>query len=142
MTFLVTLFDHKLQVYKNSPNWNIFGIFNELLSTKNVNVARFALQVDETFFCNFLRFLEKIWTCRKYGSSQLNLSCFSESKALNPPLGNKITHLLKKNDGTPPQWLKFTKKVSFAKLCPNQQLIFTKIRPLIFWMLELQNETF
>ena len=34
--------------------------------------------------------------------SQLNLSCFSESKALNPPLGNKITHLLKKNDGTPP----------------------------------------
>ena len=53
-------------------------------------------------FGSFLRFLEKIWTCRKYGSSQLNLSCFSESKALNPPLGNKITHLLKKNDGTPP----------------------------------------
>ena len=27
MTFLVTLFDHKLQVFKNSPNWTIFWHF-------------------------------------------------------------------------------------------------------------------
>ena len=28
--------------FQNSPNWTIFGIFNELLTTQNVNVARFA----------------------------------------------------------------------------------------------------
>ena len=43
---LVTLFDRKLQVFKNSPKWTIFGIFNELLSTQNVNVARFARNVE------------------------------------------------------------------------------------------------
>ena len=30
VTCLVTLFDCKLQVFKNSPKWSIFGIFNEL----------------------------------------------------------------------------------------------------------------
>ena len=30
------------QVSKNSPKLTILGIFNELLSTQNVNVARFA----------------------------------------------------------------------------------------------------
>ena len=38
LTCLVTLFDRKLQVFKNSPKWTIFGIFNQLLSTQNVNV--------------------------------------------------------------------------------------------------------
>ena len=42
LTCLVTLFDRKLQVFKNSPKWTIFGIFNKLLSTQNVNVARSA----------------------------------------------------------------------------------------------------
>ena len=42
MTYLVTLFDHNFQVFKNSPKLTIFGIFNEFLSTQNVNVARFA----------------------------------------------------------------------------------------------------
>ena len=28
LTCLVTLFDRKLQVFKNSPKWTIFGIFN------------------------------------------------------------------------------------------------------------------
>ena len=31
----------------------IFGIFNELLSTQNVNVARFARNVEWDFFCDF-----------------------------------------------------------------------------------------
>ena len=35
LTCLVTLFDRKLQVFKNSPKWTIFVIFNELLSTQN-----------------------------------------------------------------------------------------------------------
>ena len=56
MTCLVTLFDRKLQVFKNSPKWTIFGIFNELLATQNVqnvNVARFARKVECDFFCDF-----------------------------------------------------------------------------------------
>ena len=36
LTCLVTMIDRKLQVFKNSPKWTIFGIFNELLSTQNV----------------------------------------------------------------------------------------------------------
>ena len=46
LTCLVTLFDRKLQVFKNSPKWSIFGISNQLLSTQNVNVARFARNVE------------------------------------------------------------------------------------------------
>ena len=45
---MVTLFDRKLQIPKNAPKWTIFGIFNELLSTQNVNLARFARK-NETF---------------------------------------------------------------------------------------------
>ena len=33
-----------------SPKLTIFGIFNELLSTQNVNVARFARNVECDFF--------------------------------------------------------------------------------------------
>ena len=47
------MFDRKLQVYKKSPKWTIFGIFNELLSTQNVNSARFARNVEWDFFCDF-----------------------------------------------------------------------------------------
>ena len=53
LTYLVTLFDCKLQVFKNSPNWTIFGIFNELLSTQNVNVVRCAHNVEWDFFLWF-----------------------------------------------------------------------------------------
>ena len=53
LTCLVTLFDRKLQVFKNSPKLTILGIFNKLLSTQNVNVARFARNVEWDFFCDF-----------------------------------------------------------------------------------------
>ena len=46
LTCLVTLFDRKLQVFKNSPKLTNFGIFNELLSTQNVNVARSAGNIE------------------------------------------------------------------------------------------------
>ena len=46
LTCLVTLFDRKLQYFKNLPRWIIFGILNQLLSTQNVNVARFARDVE------------------------------------------------------------------------------------------------
>ena len=42
VTCLVTLFDLKFQIWKTPQNWTICGIFDELLSTQNVNVARFA----------------------------------------------------------------------------------------------------
>ena len=42
LTCLVTLFDHKLQELKLA----ILGIFNKLLSTQNVNVARFARSIE------------------------------------------------------------------------------------------------
>ena len=53
LTCLVTLIDCKLQVFKNSPKCTIFGIFNQLLSTQNVNVARFARNVEWDFFLWF-----------------------------------------------------------------------------------------
>ena len=56
---LVTLFDRKPKVFKNSPNWTIFGTFNLLLSTQNVNVARFARNVECDFFSEF----QTLWCC-------------------------------------------------------------------------------
>ena len=52
---LVALFDRKRQFFKNSTKLTIFSI----LSTKNVNVARFAGNVEWDFFCDFqtLRYL-------------------------------------------------------------------------------------
>ena len=47
------LFDRKLQFFKNSPKLTIFAIFDELLSTQNVNIARFARNVEWDFFCDF-----------------------------------------------------------------------------------------
>ena len=53
VTCLVTLFDRKIQVFKNLPKLNIFGIFNELLSTQIVNVARLARNVECDCFSDF-----------------------------------------------------------------------------------------
>ena len=48
LSCLVTLFDSKLHVFKNSLKLTIFGILNKLLSTQNVNVASLAM-LNETF---------------------------------------------------------------------------------------------
>ena len=45
LTCLVTLFDLKLQFFKNSPI--------PFLYTQNVNIARFARNVEWDFFCDF-----------------------------------------------------------------------------------------
>ena len=50
VTYLVALFDCKLQVFKNLSKFTIFGIFNELLSTQNVDFAR---NVEWDFFLWF-----------------------------------------------------------------------------------------
>ena len=85
MTCLVTLFDCKLQVFKNSPKWTIFGIFNQLLSTQNVNVARFARTVEWDFFCDFQTpclckgriYVQLFSTALLYAVEQLLRSLFS-----------------------------------------------------------------
>ena len=43
----------KVAFPKNHQNWPFLGIFNQLLSTQNVNVARFARNVEWDFFCDF-----------------------------------------------------------------------------------------
>ena len=50
-----TMFENykKCRIFKKSPKWTIFGIFNELLFTQNVNVARFARNVEWDFFLWF-----------------------------------------------------------------------------------------
>ena len=52
-TYLVTLYDCKLQSFKNSPKLTFFGIFHKLLSSQNVNVARFAHNVECDFVIDF-----------------------------------------------------------------------------------------
>ena len=52
LTCLVTLFNLKLQV-SEIAKLAIFGIFNDLLSTKNANVARFARNIEWDFFVIF-----------------------------------------------------------------------------------------
>ena len=47
MTCLVTLFDLKLKLLKNSPNWPFLAFL------VNVNVARFARNVEWDFFYDF-----------------------------------------------------------------------------------------
>ena len=89
LTFLVTLFDDKHQVFKNSPKWTIFCTFNELLSTQNVNVARLARNIEWDFFCDFQTPCE-IWShfefSREKVSSriefQITLLCMLPSKTV------------------------------------------------------------
>ena len=53
LTYLVTLFDHKLQFFPKLAKIDHFGIFNEFLSTQIVKVARFARNVKWDFFVIF-----------------------------------------------------------------------------------------
>ena len=43
----------KSRIIKKPPKSTIFGIFNELLFIQNVNVARFARNIEWDFFCDF-----------------------------------------------------------------------------------------
>ena len=49
----------KLQVFKKSPKWTFFGIFYQLLFTQNVNVARFARNVECDLFLWFSKTVQK-----------------------------------------------------------------------------------
>ena len=43
----------KSDLFDCKQKWTIFGIYNEFLSTKNVNVASFARNVEWDIFCDF-----------------------------------------------------------------------------------------
>ena len=49
----IDLSGNTVQVFKNSPKLTILGLFDELLSTQNVIVDRFARNVECDFFCDF-----------------------------------------------------------------------------------------
>ena len=53
LTCLVTLIDCKFKVFNNSSKLKIFDIFNQLLSARKVNIARFTRDVEWDFLCNF-----------------------------------------------------------------------------------------
>ena len=81
LTCLVKLCDRKLQVFKNSPKWTIFGLVDRRLSTQNGNVARFARNVEWDFFCDFQTpctcyNCDITRTCTTLNSCQ-SLKCFS-----------------------------------------------------------------
>ena len=78
MTFLVTLFDRKLQVFKNSPKLTIFCIFGELLATQNVNVARFARNFEWDFSVIFKHCARK----RRLKKTARTSRCFTFSLLL------------------------------------------------------------
>ena len=50
---LVTLFDRKHHASKTCQNWSFLAFFHGILSTQNVNVARFARKVECDFICDF-----------------------------------------------------------------------------------------
>ena len=57
-----------LQDFQKLVKLTIFGIFDELLSTQNVNVARFARNVECDFFCGF----QTLW----YGNAKCESPAF------------------------------------------------------------------
>ena len=59
LTYLVTLFDRKLQVFYNSSIWTIFGIFDELWTLKMRLFMWFSNTVDFTCRNEVLKFQKK-----------------------------------------------------------------------------------
>ena len=73
----------------------LFGIFKELLSTHNVNVARFARNVECDFFCDFqpLCEAEKHMQCQRLLSSCWCEGLFHKTKIGGPSNIKKISKL-------------------------------------------------
>ena len=67
MTCLVTLFDRKLQVFINLSKLTIFGIFNKLLSSQNVNV-------ECDFFCDFYTLCDYLFVYLTFLSIRIHFS--------------------------------------------------------------------
>ena len=64
----------KLQFF-HSPKWAIFGIFNKLLYSQNVNVSRFDRKVE----CDFLSDFQTLWIlCFNFMSTLVKLDTFGQ----------------------------------------------------------------
>ena len=82
LTCLVTLFNRKVSFLKNSSKWTIF---NELLSSQNVNVALFARNVECDFFWRFsntLAAFHSIWWWCKAMPRMSQLASFIKAQKL------------------------------------------------------------
>ena len=60
--------------FQKLPKLTIFGIFNQLLSTQNVNTARFARNVEWDFFCDFQTEFSQVATISVNPSLLFNVS--------------------------------------------------------------------
>ena len=61
LTCLVTLFDRKLQVFKNSPKWNIFGHFQLTFVHSKCKHNSLCSQRWMRLFLWFSNTVEKVW---------------------------------------------------------------------------------
>ena len=65
------------KVSEKCQNWPFFDIFNDFLSTQNVNVARFARNVKCDFFCDF----QTLWLKPQWDLWYLYIAqCFEMTK--------------------------------------------------------------
>ena len=77
VTCLVTLYDRKLQVFKNSSKWTILGIFNEFLPTQNVAPNVVFKLFSFGIFHQFLSFFKLTWLVTLLKSKlYISNSCF------------------------------------------------------------------
>ena len=76
---------------KNRQNWPFLVLFNELLSTQNVNLARFARNVEWDFLCDF----QTLWITSKAQwilDITYDLKRFEISKFLGHPVLKSFLH--------------------------------------------------
>ena len=77
ITCLVTMFDCKLQVFKYSPKWIIFGIFNELLSNRGLSEIVISLKNCEfSIHSTLLYQLLTNWLTNRRRGKEMQSSAF------------------------------------------------------------------
>ena len=74
------MFDSKFQVFQKLAKMTSFGIFDELLSTQNVKVTRFASNVDCDFFSVIFKHRENWGISNFFSENVLKLAFFNVLK--------------------------------------------------------------
>ena len=142
LTYLVTLFYRQIRVFPDSPKLTILGSFNELLSTPNVNVARFARHVEWDFFCDFpalcaiFHAMKKLkWLLeleRKFATSRFEVDTISLSKMLEKwTLRKLVSHFLSNSTFLPGSNSTFNYAIKFqlfpqSEWLPNHSFLLLK----------------
>ena len=102
---LITLFERKLQFFKNLPKLTIFGIFKYILVSRNVNVARFARNVKWDFLGIFKHRVFYVWfaflrgfSCLHFHGQWIRLSlCSMQWSPKKEPWWSDESHIEKLN---------------------------------------------